>query len=127
VGGDPPFRAEHQERGRHLTAARVAQADEEHVAGLGRSRTNEGLQALPREAVRQHRNELADLRLARQALDGVAHQPLDRLARVRLSELLAEGVDEVGNVLLRDGIELASGAHSAHSGTSQGDHVVSDR
>jgi hypothetical protein len=105
---DPPLGAKSHETGRHLAAAGVLDADEEHLRAFLRDRPirlgRQRLQALACEAVGEHRDERVDLRLGQQ-VDGLGDVALDCRAREDPRELVDEAVCDLRDVMMRDRVE----------------------
>ena len=108
--------AQLDEPGRHLAAAGVVDADEQHLGHLLRHeplRLGECLQPLAREAMREHGHEDVDLARAEQ-VDRLGDVALDRLPREDAGELVGERVGGLPDVMLGDRVEhLAHGSSSA--------------
>ena len=86
-----------------LATATATQAHEDDVPGacgpIGRAR--ERHQAFARVAVREHREEVLDRSLARQAREGVVHQLVDPVGRESVAELVLQIGAELVDVVAR--------------------------
>ena len=104
---DASVGAELDQPGGHLAAARVVDADEQHLGLLLRDQPlglSERLEPLAREAVGEHGHEDVDLRLAEQ-VDRLGDVAGDRLAREGSGELVLQRLRGLLDVLSSDGIE----------------------
>ena len=105
---DPPLGVVIEQRGGHLAATGVVDADEEDLGHVLRDLPldlRERLQPLARETVHEQRHELLEPR-RRKRLEGLDHVALDRLRREGPGELLAQRVDTAFEVPARDQIDL---------------------
>ena len=104
---DAAVRAERDESGGHLAAARVVHAHEQHLGLLLCDQAfglTKRLQTFAGEAVREHGNVDSDLRLAEQ-VDGLGDEAGDRFARECSRELVLQRLGGLLDVLSGDGIE----------------------